>query len=77
MTSEVPTSLGGLKASMELGLEISNSFLWSRVRSVVGVVQMGLDELDVDCWGLLQAKGDADPANAAKPPDELVFRVDE
>jgi hypothetical protein len=34
---------------------------------------MGLDELDVDCWGL---KGDADPANAAKPPDELVFRVD-
>lgn len=32
---------------------------------------MGLDEVDVDCR--LEVKGDADPANAAKPPDELVF----
>ena len=32
---------------------------------------MGLDELD---GGLVVvAKSDADPANAAKPPDELVF----
>ena len=66
MTSEVPISLAGLKASIELDSEISNSFL--------EVVQMGLDELNVDSWGLLgEAKIDADPANAAKPPDELIF----
>ena len=67
MTSEVPTSLAGLKASIELDSEISNSFL--------EVVQMGLDKLDVDICGLLgEAKIDADPANAANPPDELVFK---
>jgi hypothetical protein len=49
VTSEVPTSFAGLKASMKFDSEISNSFLWSRVRSVVEVVQIGLDDLDVDC----------------------------
>ena len=38
------------------------------------VVQMGLDGLNSVSLDLLQAKGDADPANAAKPPDELVFK---
>ena len=67
MTSEVPTSLAGLKASIEVDSEISNSFL--------EVVQMGLDKLDVDSCGLVgEAKIDADPANAANPPDELVWR---
>ena len=52
---------------MELDSEVSKSFL--------EVVQMGLDKLDVDCWDLLgEAKIDDDPANAAKPPDEIVFR---
>ena len=47
MTSEVAISLAGLKASIELGsAEISKSFLLS---TLLGVVQMGLDELDVDC----------------------------
>jgi len=65
---------------MEFDSVISNPFLWSRVGSVGVVVQMGLDDVNADCWGLLllrEAKGDVDPANAAKPPDELIFRVDE
>ena len=41
MASEVPISLAGLKASMVLDSEIPSSLL--------EVVQMGLDELDVDC----------------------------
>lgn len=61
---------------MEVGSESANSFLWLRVCSEVGVFQMGFDELNAVCWDLLllrEAKGDVDPANAAKPPDELIF----
>lgn len=41
VTSELSISLAGLNASIELDSDVSNSFL--------EVVQMGLDELDVNC----------------------------